>query len=250
MRAMGLPAALMFWIACLGCAQAQPWHYASPSGDANQVCSEAQPCSPQGAVLACNHHAYELCKVSFAPGVYLDPEIDIYYYRVVHLTGDCKAPQSVVLRATRQSTLIWVQDHAIGSIHCMTLDATATATAIAGRQHVIIDYDTLKFGDMLGGTHIALTDNSIASCAGTIWLTGNAHVHANVTSRSQLNLGCAIDLTNGRAFDYFTIVSDFSLLYAGGMTYSGTATGVGCSNQGGLVRPAGRTFPGSMEGNC
>jgi hypothetical protein len=110
--------------------------WASPSGTENAQCIQAAPCSLQGAVTACHMQ-----------GVYLDPVVDIHYYRFMRLVGDCNNPQNVILRATRPGTnIIAVQDHAIAAVRCATLDATETATgvnAITTRQHIILDYDRL-----------------------------------------------------------------------------------------------------------
>jgi hypothetical protein len=46
------------------------------------------------------------CHVQLADGIYLDPEINIFYYRFISVTGNCDSPQAVVLRATKPGILV------------------------------------------------------------------------------------------------------------------------------------------------
>src|SRR5207244_2422896 len=103
---------------------------------------QVQPCTPQGAFEVCHQATVPtgVCNVQLADGVYYDPEINIFYYRIVNLIGNCANPSSVMLVGTRRNTtLIWVQDHAIGIFACLRLEGyTGGVNGIAGRQHVII----------------------------------------------------------------------------------------------------------------
>jgi hypothetical protein len=158
-------------------ANAQPYGtylYASPTGT-NDECSRERPYTAQAAANTCQEKSRDMCTVHLADGVYVDPAIDIHYYRGITIKGNCEAPQNVVLRATKPGALISIQDHTIGILGCLTLEATVPGTAgLLGRQHVIIDYDRMIFGPMSGGTHIALTEFSIASC-GSASITGDAN---------------------------------------------------------------------------
>jgi hypothetical protein len=54
--------------------------FASPSGDSNEHCTQALPCSPQGAVEACLIGS--ACTIVLQPGIYIDPAVNIYYHRI------------------------------------------------------------------------------------------------------------------------------------------------------------------------
>jgi hypothetical protein len=142
--------ALAAAFAAPGEAAAQPQgatFYAAPAGRGTQ-CTKRHPFAPQDAVMHCPAPAVSGCLINLADGVYADPAINISYYRAVHINGNCQAPRKVVLRvANKPAALITVQDHAIGIVSCLTVEATVDgATAILGRRHVIVDYVNIVFG--------------------------------------------------------------------------------------------------------
>jgi hypothetical protein len=229
--------------------------YASPNGIDNPACSIQQPCTPQGAVMVC--HAANVptgvCRIQLADGVYENPRINIVYYRFVHLVGNCSNPAAVVLRTTTPGTLIWVQDHAIAAVGCMSLTGVPGTIGLAGRQHVIIDYWKIMFGAMLNGLHIALNEYSIASCGEMVWIMGSADVHAGLTSHSRLNLPCEINV-NGAAtsFIYFLEAFDFSIINAIGLQLTGSRPlGAGCYKENAIVKKSPNyDLAFSQPGNC
>ena len=229
--------------------------YAAPETTDNPECSLQRPCSPQGAFRACRSQLIENCVISLTDGLYDDPEINIYYYRMVQLTGNCSNPNAVVLRATKDdATLIWIQDHAIGIIECMTLDSTAKGTiAIAGRQHVIIDYKNIVFGETNGGHHLSIMEYSIASCVGPNTISGGAHIHAGVSDMSKLNMSCQWHLAAPAHFNYFYNAVDFSKIDAGRATYTGDvaeSTGTKCNASNSSIYVQVSALPGNRDGNC
>jgi len=54
-------------------------------------------------------------------------------------------------------------------VRCLTLEATAPSAV--GRQHIIADYECVIFGPMPEGVHIGMTEFSIASCIGPVWIS-------------------------------------------------------------------------------
>ena len=50
--------------------------FASPSGGSNGQCTEALPCSPQGAVDACPIGSN--CTIFLERGLYIDPAVNMY----------------------------------------------------------------------------------------------------------------------------------------------------------------------------
>ena len=227
--------------------------YASPTGSNNVQFSQDQPCTPQAAVQACHAKPAETCRVNLGDGVYIDPAINIYYYRGIDIEGNCKAPQNVILRATKPSPLIFIQDHAIGIVKCLALEASVPgAIGISGRQHIIADYDRVIFGPMRGGTHIALNDFSIATCVGSASVTGDARLHAGIANFSNLNMTCRMALPQPLKFDYFAKASLWSVINAGSFTGPGATAskGIRCHNYLSVVNyPKDSDFPGD-SGAC
>jgi hypothetical protein len=223
---------------------------AAPDGDDNLECTEARPCSPQGAVNACPDG--NICNIKLQPGIYLDPAVNITYHRLISLMGDCNDANAVILRSTKPGTvLVWVQDHAIGTVSCVEMDSESSGTiGISARQHTIVDYDRVIFGAMRGGMHVAMTQFSIANCSESVWIKGDAQMHVRATYNSQLNLGCSITLTEPRAFTYFVSAQAFSIIDAQNAKFFGSATGVGCYSWNAIVHLPAQGFPGSEPGNC
>src|SRR6516225_11069833 len=81
MRLVLALAALAAGISVVSAAPAGYDFVAAPDGDDNGECTAARPCSPQGAVNACPNG--QVCDVQLQPGLYLDPEVNIYYHRTV-----------------------------------------------------------------------------------------------------------------------------------------------------------------------
>lgn len=168
--------------------------YAAPGASDNPTCPINQPCSPQGAVMACQAQPFDVCNVYLADGLYLDPGLNVYYHKVIAIIGNCNVPQNVVLRATiPSSTLVWVQDTSIVRVMCMQLDSAPDVTGvigIGGRQHIINDYETVIFGPLPGGTHVSMAEFSISSCIPPVWIIGGGPLRGSADNLSKLNLGC------------------------------------------------------------
>ena len=261
MRRQGMIAVIagFFFALMAATANAQPYStylYASPTGTNNE-CSQERPCTAQAAVKACQEKSRDICAVHLADGVYIDPAINIYYYRAIMIEGNCEAPQNVVLRATKPGgALIMIQDHAIGVLRCLALEASVPGAAgIVGRQHIIADYEHVIFGPMPGGTHVALTEFSIATCLSSVFITGDARVHANVLYFSKLNMmTCQMALPRSLKFDYFANASSWAVINADGASFTGpgatASKGIRCNNYLSVVNsPKNGDFPGD-SGKC
>jgi hypothetical protein len=233
-------------------------YYAAPSGVDNPTCSQAQPCTPRGAFIACSHDTptADMCQIQLADGEYYDPEINIYYYRAASYLGNCANPSSVRLIGTlRNTTLIWVQDHAIGVFGCMRLEGfTGGVTGIAGRQHVIVDYSNIVFGNMPGGSHVTMNEFSIASCLGQVKIAGDALVHASAFSNSKINLGCEMNLNGVFNIDFFVNTAAWSVINANSARFTGSffvKSIAACNSDGLALVYRTQPFPGLPEpGNC
>src|SRR5262245_46044872 len=228
-------------------AQQSAAFYVDPFGSGTQ-CTPASRCTLQTAMSSCYAQTAQICSISLNDGVYVDPTDNIYYYRAIQLVGNCGAPQNVVLRAATPNTaLIWIQDHAIGRVECLTLEAHVNGiTGIMGRQHVIADWGTVRFGAMPLGYHVFMNEFSIGSCVGPVWLTGGAAAHVNVSNSSKVNIGCNVNAAPSISFSSaFASVSVFSIIDASLATFTGGPVfGAGCSSQQSVVSPPPQGFPG------
>ena len=124
--------------------------YAAPFAVDNEYCNQMQPCSIEGAVMACQASWKYLCLINVSDGLYMNPRVNIAHYKFVQIYGNCTNPLAVILRTSIPNTAtVWVQDHATATLRCMRLDSQDGVTgvmAIAGRQHAIIDYGLISFG--------------------------------------------------------------------------------------------------------
>jgi len=251
-----------------GAAHADYQFVAAPNGVHKGKCTSRRPCSPQGAVNACPDG--RVCSILLKPGLYLDPAVNIHYHRTIMLYGNCEDPHAVIFRATKPGALVAIQDHAIGAVRCLTLEATAPgAVGISGRQHIIADYERVIFGPMPEGTHLSMNEFSIASCIGPVWISGDASIHASASAHAKLNLGCHMTLTEPRAFTYFVSAVTFSIVDAPQLVFDSVATrvvsasavdaaavvgpiatGEGCHSSNSIVFRPEQGFPGASPGNC
>jgi len=153
----------------MAAAQTTGQYFAAPQGNDSGVCDRANPCTAQGAFMRCHldQPVGETCNIQLADGDYVDPEISVFYYRFASFSGNCANPSSVRLIGTKPyPTLFWVQDHAIGLIGCVRFEGyVGGVIAIEARQHAIVDYYNLVFGNLPLGTHVHLTEFSIARAA-------------------------------------------------------------------------------------
>src|SRR5262245_28904661 len=73
-------------------AQSNASFFVDPFGSGTQ-CTPANRCALQTAMSSCYAQSVEICNIVLNDGVYADPGVNIYYYRVVRLTGNCLAPR-------------------------------------------------------------------------------------------------------------------------------------------------------------
>ena len=236
-------------------AQESATFHAAPDAVDNRECSPVRPCSPQGAFQMCRKQQREECHVLLADGIYRTPRINVFYFRTAYFSGNCSNPNAVVLLATDPNTsLFQAQDHSIGVLECVSLRSeTQATTGILARQIAIVDYRSIDFGEMPGGTHVSAVAGSFASCVGPNTISGGAHVHAASGKMSELNMGCTWHLPAPVSFDFFLNAIDFSVINAQAATYVGEAsesTGVKCNSWRATVYAQFEKLPGEKTGNC
>jgi hypothetical protein len=232
-------------------------YFASPTGVDNATCDQANPCTAQGAFMRCHldFPPGDVCNIQLADGDYINPGINVFYYRFANFTGNCANPSSVRLIGTTPGTLVWVQDHAVGIIGCVRFEGhVGGVSAIATRQHVIVDYYNLVFGNMPGGTHVSVNELSIASCGSTVKIAGDGVVHASAGKFGILNLPCEMNLNGVFNINFFVNTGQIgivTLMGVGRFTGSYFVNGVKCNNDGtSIVHHPGVDFPGNNPGNC
>lgn len=235
-------------------AQTTGTYYAAPNGVDSTSCTQATPCTAQGAFMRCHldQPQGDVCNIQLADGDYINPGINVFYYRFANFTGNCGNPSSVRLIGTQAVTLAWVQDHAVGIFGCMRFEGFVSGVnGILGRQHVIIDYYSVVFGNMPGGTHVGMNEFSIASCGSSVTIAGNTVVHAGASKLSIINLPCTIVINGVFAIDFFVNTQAWSVVAAQGVVFSGSfnVTGRRCNSDFAIVYRT-QAFPGSIDGNC
>jgi len=174
--------------------------YAAPDGvDAGNDClSPARPCTPQGAQNTAKHDwdfGRSGCTIRLAPGRYEGAIATVLIhgqYVGAHLCqfyGDmneddtCRDRNNVVFKPSPGHAAFDVQDGAITSIICLTLEGEG-AIGFYGRQHVVIDSADINCGTI--SRCVVLTHYAAANFARWTWITGDqdafisAHKHSNV----------------------------------------------------------------------
>lgn len=260
---MRIFAAAFFFFAAPALAQQQADFIASPTvARAAQAslaaCSSVSPCNIKDAVERCMTEPVRagVCNINLTNGVYLDPEIIVYYYRFAHITGNCNGPGNVILRATRPQALIWVQDHAIAAVGCLMLEAAPGVNGvigISGRQHVVVDYWDIYFGAMPNGTHVAMEKFSQANCGGeNNYILGEAITHIGASRHSDIDLPCRINIATN-AVQYLVSLNMLSTANMMVTQWTGFWTsGVGASCQAGsfVNKPPGVLLHTASQGTC
>src|SRR5215211_6743237 len=78
-RMTTIPAALVFWLVALNGEPAEAQQapvavadfWVAPGASDNPTCPQMQPCSPQGAAMACQAQPIQMCRIWLADGLYL-----------------------------------------------------------------------------------------------------------------------------------------------------------------------------------
>jgi len=209
-------------------APAEAQLFVGSTGDDSNACNTpASPCATiQGAINKVPGGSLGV-DIHVAHGSYPAP-INIYYHRAMRIVGNCSDIAAVEIKTS--GVAIWVQDHAIGIVQCLTISATGPgATGIAGRQYSIIDIDRIRFGAFPNGQNIALSEDSKLSClpgpsVEPVILTGSGSATFAVASGgSKLYLNCPISFEGDdpQTFTYFTQCVELSICNYTGLAWRG-----------------------------
>lgn len=196
-----------------------------PTGnDTNDCLSSATPC-------ATVQHASELCAnrctIQLMNGRYENQSVDVIYYKVVSIIGNCSDPSQVIVTKTA-GAIFSAQDHAILTVECLETQTTGNHTVgFQTRQFAIMDLDRIRHGYMPLGTHIAANEKSKINCAGDNWIipnsSGNAGAanHVSVSGQSQVIMNCHVSAIGTATFDAFASVRSQSYLDASSLRWGG-----------------------------
>jgi hypothetical protein len=236
-------------------AQGQTHWVAKTGNDSNSCTTSVAPClTIQGAVNKVPLGT--TATISIAPGIYNDP-VNIFYHRVISISGplgqngECTDKGAVTLSRSTPGPIIWVQDHPIVSVSCVTLSAPPGVAGISGistRQFAILDYGMIRFGAMPGGgAHVSAGEMSKVNCNSDNEIVGGAAMHASAGNLSSLYLGCNIAvMLPGLSFATIVMANvksavDASLAVFTGYGVTGKKYIVYDSN---LILPSTSTIPG------
>jgi hypothetical protein len=237
-------------------------HYkAAPTGnDTNDCLSLSTPClTIQHAIDLCALGV--VCSIDLADGAYSTTVgYNLYYYRFINVTGNCANHAAVTVQIAANSKVLWtIQDHAVGTINCMTMTTNGTGnTVIQGRQLGIVDLDNVDIGSgFVSGTLIVSTGLSSVNCGGTLNIVAQPGYAAmmQASQNSLLTFACATTIQVAGGSTGTTISADGkSYVSLGGASFSGAGAGTGtfgsqCSIQDATLNKAGLTIPG-VAGTC
>jgi hypothetical protein len=192
-------------------------------------------------------------------------------YHIFNVIGDKSSPNSFIIEAQEYDAILSpngtgvcvnAQDYAaVGLIGVAMIGDQrsghgATSIGVAGRQHAIIDMDTLAFWGM-GGTHIQLDGEVTASIFGTETIYGPANTHHHVSGNSRLTKSADCCINSALAFRYFLLAETNSeIINSSSNGYIGAGVGSVSSGYpyyaqlGGRILLGGHTPPGNVAGYC
>lgn len=117
-------------------------------------------------------------------------------------------------------TAVWAQDHGTVILGCMTLGPADTGFAL--RQFVIGDTFDVRFDQVTNP--IAVTERSMMSCGGRMWLTTGGGYVASV-NRSDLNFACEVIMPGSLSFTAVFNAARQSTVSTAGSTFTNTISG-------------------------
>src|SRR5262245_33342447 len=146
---------LLLWPAAIEVAYALDLYVATTGSDVSNNCQiQATPClTGQHAVDQTVFGSGVGYDIHFADGTYYGA-INVAYWRIVNLRGNCSNLFAVSLRpAANGQAIIYAQDGAIVGVNCLELNGSqySGALGIAARQFSTVDYQWVRFSQMPGG---------------------------------------------------------------------------------------------------
>lgn len=143
----------------------------------------------------------------------------------VTIQGNSTTPANVVI-STTSAHCFATSGKAVYTIKDMKLQTATSGWAIVCAGGATITHSNLNFGACASG-HMYVSQGGVISSSASYAISGGSpvHVQASILGAWQ-STGGTVTLTGTPAFSTgFAVASNVSAIYAGGTTYSGSATG-------------------------
>lgn len=234
-------------LALLGAAANAVTTYVAPNGnDASDCLTALTPCQTLQAAANKAGGNPDVATVIVADGTYT-AGANIIHYRFIAFQGNCANLGAAVI-STPNAVAFWVQDHAILSLKCLTINAPG-GIALASRQFSIGDYESIVFG--AAHQHVSASEMSKINCVGNNRISGSAVQHLQANGQSTVSAACSMTIDAGVTLGYYAGAYNRSIIHAAGGTFNGRGTqaGVQWVSDGGYISLPVGSFPGSGAGN-
>lgn len=143
----------------------------------------------------------------------------------VTIQGNNSTPANVVI-STTSAHCFSMSSRSLYTIKDMKLQTTTSGWAIVCTSASQVSYSNLNFGACASG-HIYSANGGIVASSTSYAISGSAPVHVQATLNGQwTSTGGTVTLTGTPAFSTgFVVAANIGVIYAGGTSYSGSATG-------------------------
>jgi hypothetical protein len=211
--------------------------YVDPvKGDNENPCiSDAQPCKTMQATYEKMYKNYDFhgfdARMHLADGDYTSGLIiSGHLVGAVHMqvVGNCENPQAVNVNPGEDGTAFTAEYGGKLRVACVQVSGSS-ANGFLSRTTGVLQMnfrsgDAIVFGDMPGGSGVVAADGGIVNISGVVVISGNAAVHWDVSSISQITVeaGTTYSITDTYAIDYFLNATLNSVVSLGGnVTFGG-----------------------------
>lgn len=166
--------------------------------------------------------------------------------------GNSGTPGNVIASSTAASCIV-ARNGAMFTIKDMELRTTTSGSCLALVDGSFVEFSGLRFG-ACANRHISCASRCLAYAIGNYSVVGAALRHYMATECAKIEVnGITVTITGTPAFsDQFARASNNGVIYAPGVTYSGSATGQRYNAlQGGIIDTEGggaNYFPGNSAG--
>ena len=146
----------------------------------------------------------------------------------MQVVGNCENPQAVNVNPGEDGTAFTAEYGGKLRVACVQVSGSS-ANGFLSRTTGVLQMnfrsgDAIVFGDMPGGSGVVAADGGIVNISGVVVISGNAAVHWDVSSISQITVeaGTTYSITDTYAIDYFLNATLNSVVSLGGnVTFGG-----------------------------
>jgi len=183
--------------------------------DENPCISDAQPCKTMQAAYEKMYDDYDFrgfdARLHLADGDYTSGlSISGHLVGAAHMqvVGNCENPQAVNVNPG-DGTAFTAEYGGKLRVACVQVSGSGVTGFLSRTMGVLqVNFrsgDAVVFGDMPGGSSVVATDGGIVNISGAVVISGNAAVHWDVSSISQITVepGTTYSIADTYAIDYF-----------------------------------------------